>query len=176
MAVQDVQESLPSATLLTTPSWINKQTFQRPLACANALEKPGFISSSGTKEPFLTSPGGHWEDMDGWEAKELFQWQSLQEVKTGLVSIRVIVFMVQSLAGIFYLFAFVLLLDTENAKGSSVPNRKKNESPGLPLGHQLPSAWSKSKIFPKIEVWEFPSDSHFRQSWYLILRAQSEPG
>ena len=38
------------------------------------------------------------------------------------------------------LFAFVLLLDTWNAKGSSVPNHEKNESPGLPLGHQLPSA------------------------------------
>lgn len=132
--MQDAQEGLPSATLLTTPSWRNKQVFQRPLACANVLEKSGFISSSGTKKPFLTSPGGHWEDMDGWEAKELFQWQSLQEVKTGLAlfSIRVIVFMVQSPAGIFYLFAFILLLDTWNAWGSCVPNTRRMKAQDFP--------------------------------------------
>lgn len=74
------------------------------------------------------------------------------------------------------MFVFILLLDTWNAKGSSLPNHKKNESPGLPSGHQLPSAWGKSKICPKVEVWEFPVGSHFKQSLYLILRAQSEQG
>lgn len=125
-----------------------------------------FVSSSGIKEPFLTSPGGPWEGLDGWAAKELFHWRSPQEVKTGLAlfSITAIVIVVQSLAETFYVFAFVLLLDTWNAKGSSVPNHKKNESPGLPSGHQLPSAWGKSKICPKVEVWEFPIGSHFEQA------------
>lgn len=35
------------------------------------------------------------------------------------------------------LLLFFLILDSWNAKGSSVPSHR-NESPGFPLGHQLP--------------------------------------
>lgn len=150
----------------------------RPLACASVLEKPDFCFFIWHKRTLPNFPMRLGEGLDGWVAKELFHWWSPQEVKTGLAlfSITAIVIMVQSLAGNFYMFAFILLLDTWNAKGSSLPNHKKNESPGLPSGHQLPSAWGKSKICPKVEVWEFPVGSHFKQSLYLILRAQSEQG